>query len=73
MAVAFPVGIGIALVWGVVLNYLDDPVGDALLLFSGVALVVGRILLSDFTYRYDSSRKKKRFHVDFFYLCPRAF
>ena len=27
MAVAFPVGIGIALVWGVVVNYIKAPVG----------------------------------------------
>jgi glucose uptake protein len=36
MAVAFPVGIGIALVLGVLVNYVAVPVGDPFLLFTGV-------------------------------------
>jgi glucose uptake protein len=51
MAVAFPVGIGLALVLGVVVNYREDPVGNATLLFSGVALVVLAILLDAKAYR----------------------
>ena len=51
MSVAFPVGIGIALVWGVLVNYLDNPVGDLWLLFAGVALVGLAILLNAFAYR----------------------
>src|SRR5277367_841986 len=51
MAVAFPVGIGLALVLGVVVNYLADPVGNAALLFGGVALVVLAILLDATAYR----------------------
>ena len=39
MSVAFPVGIGIALVLGVVLNYAADPIGNAAMLFTGVALL----------------------------------
>ncbi|MBI4462299.1 MAG: multidrug DMT transporter permease [Acidobacteria bacterium] len=39
MAVAFPVGIGVALVLGVVVNYVATPVGNPLWLFLGVALV----------------------------------
>src|SRR5665213_1916571 len=39
MAVAFPVGIGIALVLGVIVNYLAAPKGNTALLFLGVALV----------------------------------
>lgn len=58
MSVAFPVGIGIALIWGVVLNYLNNPLGDPLLLFSGVALVVVAILLNAYAYRRNSSQKK---------------
>lgn len=58
MSVAFPVGIGIALVWGVVLNYMNNPVGDALLLFSGVTLVVAAILLNAYAYNHNSSQKK---------------
>lgn len=51
MAVAFPVGIGIALVLGVVVNYLAEPVGDPLLLFLGVALVVVAIVVDALIYR----------------------
>lgn len=58
MSVAFPVGIGIALIWGVVLNYMNNPVGDPLFLFSGVALVVAAILLNAYAYRHNSSQKK---------------
>ena len=45
MAVAFPVAVGLALVIGVVVNYLAAPVGSAALLFGGVALVVAAILV----------------------------
>ncbi len=45
LAVAFPVAIGLALVVGVVVNYLATPVGSPVLLFGGVALVVGAILV----------------------------
>ena len=51
MSVAFPVGIGIALVLGVVLNYVADPVGNAGLLFTGVLLVVLAIILDAVAYR----------------------
>jgi glucose uptake protein len=51
MSVAFPVGIGIALVLGVVLNYFADPVGNAALLFTGVLLVVLAIILDAVAYR----------------------
>ena len=51
MAVAFPVGIGLALVIGVVVNYIAHPVGDAGLLAGGVALIVVAILLNAFAYR----------------------
>ena len=51
MSVAFPVGIGLALVIGVVVNYFDAPVGNAVLLFSGVALVMGAVLLNAGAYR----------------------
>lgn len=51
MAVAFPVGIGLALVIGVVVNYLDAPVGDAGALFTGVLLVTVAIILNAIAYR----------------------
>ena len=51
MSVAFPVGIGLALVIGVIVNYLDNPVGDGALLFGGMALIVLAILLNANAYR----------------------
>lgn len=51
MAVAFPVGIGLALVVGVLLNFLITPKGNPLLLFGGVALVVLAIILNAMAYR----------------------
>lgn len=51
MSVAFPVGIGLALVIGVVVNYLDAPIGNKSLLFSGVALIIVAILLNAYAYR----------------------
>ncbi len=51
MAVAFPVGIGLALVIGVVVNYIYKPVGNQLSLFGGVAFIVVAILLNAYAYR----------------------
>jgi glucose uptake protein len=51
MAVAFPVGIGLALVIGVVTNYIATPVGDALFLFLGVALITVAIVIDAIIYR----------------------
>lgn len=50
MAVAFPVGIGIALVLGVSLNYAVAQKGDPLFLFLGVALIIVAILINAFAY-----------------------
>jgi glucose uptake protein len=46
MAVAFPIAIGLALIIGVVSNYLIKPAGNPMMLFSGCALVVAAILVS---------------------------
>ncbi|MGA3100301.1 MAG: AcrB/AcrD/AcrF family protein [Terracidiphilus sp.] len=51
LAVAFPVGIGLALVIGAISNYVIKPVGNPLLLFSGVALVVVAIVLDAAAFR----------------------
>ena len=40
LSVAFPIGVGLALVIGVVVNYIKQPQGNPLLLFAGVGLVV---------------------------------
>jgi glucose uptake protein len=50
MAVAFPIGVGLALVLGVVTNYMASPVGNPALLFTGVACVVLAIILSALAY-----------------------
>jgi glucose uptake protein len=51
MSVAFPVGIGLALVIGVLINYRAKPVDDPILLFAGVLLVVLAIILDAIAYR----------------------
>lgn len=44
MAVAFPLGVGISLVLGTVVNYLGAPKGDPLTLFIGVTLIAIAII-----------------------------
>lgn len=51
LSVAFPIGIGLALVIGSVLNYLITPKGNPALLFGGIALVIVAIVLDAFAYR----------------------
>jgi len=51
MAVAFPIGIGLALVLGVLTNYAATPLGNPVILFSGVALVTVAIVLDALAYR----------------------
>jgi len=50
MSVAFPLGIGLALVIGVVINYWATPMGDPILLFIGVGLVTIAIILDAVAY-----------------------
>lgn len=59
MAVAFPVGVGIALALGVIINYVFAPQGNAALLFGGVALVVVAIILDAVAYKKHSTSLKK--------------
>jgi glucose uptake protein len=51
LAVAFPVGIGLALIVGAVSSYLVSPAANPLLLFGGVALVTVAIVLDAAAYR----------------------
>jgi glucose uptake protein len=51
LAVAFPIGIGLALVVGAVSSYIISPKGNPLLLFGGIALVVAAIVLDAIAYR----------------------
>lgn len=58
MSVAFPVGIGIALVWGVLMNYFLVARGNPMLLFAGVLLVTVAIILNAMAYRSAAAQKK---------------
>jgi glucose uptake protein len=59
MSVAFPVGIGIALVLGVIVNYIAKPQGNAMLLFAGVALITVAIVLDAIAYRKKAAQTQK--------------
>jgi glucose uptake protein len=57
LAVAFPVGIGLALVIGAISNYVLSPNGNPILLFGGITLVVAAIAFAAIAYR---SREAQR-------------
>ena len=57
MAVAFPVAVGLALVIGVVVNYIAETKGDPLVLFIGIGLVVVAIVVNAIAYRRLPSAK----------------
>jgi glucose uptake protein len=59
MSVAFPVGIGLALVLGVIINYFAVPQGNALQLFGGVALVGVAIIVDALAYRKKAAQSQK--------------
>lgn len=59
MSVAFPVGIGIALILGVVVNYIGAPQGDAVLLFTGVGFIAVAIVVDAIAYSKLSESKEK--------------
>ena len=58
LAVAFPVGIGLALIVGAVSSYFVHPAGNPLLLFGGVALVTVAIILDAAAYRRRDANAK---------------
>jgi glucose uptake protein len=58
MAVAFPIGIGLALAVGVITTYRIDHSGNPNLLFTGVACVAGAIVLDALAYRRISSGRQ---------------
>ncbi|MGD1086868.1 MAG: hypothetical protein ABSA47_19195, partial [Verrucomicrobiota bacterium] len=51
MGVGFPIGVGLALVVGVILNYIIEHKGNPVLLFAGVALIVAAIVVDAIAYR----------------------
>ena len=55
LSVAFPLGVGLALVLGVIVNYVGAPKGDPAILFLGVALIILAVVagvLMSFFYRF---------------------
>lgn len=59
MAVAFPIAIGLALVLGVLINYVGEQKGDPVLIFAGVFLVVIAIVLNALAYRKSAAQANK--------------
>ena len=51
MAIAFPIGIGIALVLGVFTNYISQPEGNPYVLILGVSLVALAIIIDGLAYK----------------------
>jgi len=60
MSVAFPVGIGLALVLGVLINFASKPAesGNPYFLFAGVALITVAIILNAVAYRQMPNQKQ---------------
>jgi glucose uptake protein len=58
LAVAFPVGIGLALVVGAVSSYILAPTGNSIILFCGIALVVAAIVFDALAYRLREAERK---------------
>jgi glucose uptake protein len=50
MAIAFPIGVGLALVIGVISGYITNPVGKPLILFGGLAFVICAIIIDGIAY-----------------------
>lgn len=59
MSVAFPIGIGIALVLGVVINFMANPQGNAFWLFNGVLLITLAIVIDALAYRKKTAQSQK--------------
>ena len=55
MAVAFPVAIGLALIIGVVSNYMIKPAGNPTMIFGGCAMIIAAILVCATAYRFISN------------------
>ena len=59
MAVAFPIGVGLALAIGVTTNYVKMPIGNPVLLFLGVACIVIAIIVDALAYKKLPSEGQK--------------
>ena len=59
IAIAFPTGIGLALVFGTILSYIVLPKGSPCLLFIGMLLILAAVVLDGRAYQRSSSLKNK--------------
>lgn len=59
MAIAFPIGVGLALVLGVISGYISKPLGNPWILFTGLACIVLAIILDGMAYSKIPSQGKK--------------
>jgi glucose uptake protein len=59
MAIAFPIGVGLALVLGVISGYISKPLGNPWILFGGLACIVLAIILDGLAYSKIPSDKTK--------------
>lgn len=59
MSVAFPLAIGLALVIGVITNYIATPLGQPVVLFLGVLSVLAAIIIDAVIYKRISDNKNK--------------
>ena len=59
MAIAFPVGVGLCMVLGVIINYIATPKGNPLFLFIGMGIVLVAIIIDAIAYKKLSIIKKK--------------
>ena len=57
MGVGFPIGVGLALVVGSILNYIIEHKGNPWMLFAGVALIVAAIIVDALAYRAYAASK----------------
>lgn len=58
LAIAFPLVMGIAMIWGVLINYLLVPNAESSILFTGVSLVIVAIFLNSLIYKLTSRTQK---------------
>jgi len=59
MAIAFPIGVGLALVLGVISGYISKPMGNPRVLFGGLICIVVAIILDGMAYSKIPSDKNK--------------
>jgi glucose uptake protein len=69
LAVAFPVGVGLSIVIGVILNYIITPQNDPILLFSGVALLGLSIVLDAIAFHKHQSASARKTTARGILLC----